>query len=627
MIEKTSSSISQKTKKDLAEKAKKLPTGPGCYLMKSKLETVIYVGKAKNLKRRVLSYFNKSFKGTKTEYLVEKIHSFDFILTNSEVEALILENNLIKKHTPKFNFRLKDDRNYPYVYMNNDCEFPRLEVVRNITKIKNKRNLIGPFTTGSNITGVVKIINKAFLLRDCTLRDFKSRKRPCLLYQIKQCGAPCVGYVEEDQYEKDLQLGLNFFQNKGEKSLKILEKEMRLLADQEDFEQAAKLRDYIFRLQEFLNVSYRNDVASIHSNKNIDIVNFFAGRELDVCIYMVRKGMLLGHHVFHLKYVLHDFDESVLEGLIQHYFKMAEIMPEKIVVNFPSSTQAGLLEKAINSFDVNKNVSRKVKVIGPHTKYSKVLKLCEKRAKENQKMRLKAKDDSRLATETLKKILKIETDIKFLECVDVAIWQGKSPTASQVVFHRGTPDKKRYRYYHLQERPEGNNDYAMLSEYIGRRVKQDFWPDVLVVDGGKGQVSTVVKALESHSINLPVVGIAKAKTKSKQQKTEERLILPKGVSRQEEIVLKKFPELFKLITSIRDEAHRFSRKLHHKSEKKRLLSSWLDQIKGIGPIAKKKILSHKNVTKETLESMTEQELMESFKLTKKQVANVKEYLT
>ena len=241
---------------ELLDKANTLPQGPGCYLMRDKNGRVIYVGKAKKLKSRVTSYFNNSAKSYKTNYMVSHVSDFEFILTLSDAESFVLENNLIKEHSPKYNIRLRDDKSYPYIQLNWNEPYPRLEYVRRPKKSKGKE-LIGPYPTGSNISMVMRILTKSFELRDCSLSEFKTRKTPCLLYQMKQCSAPCVGYIDEKKYENDLNLAFGFFQGpiKAKRAVLKLQEKMIQFSENEEFERAAMIRDHIQLLEEFLEKS------------------------------------------------------------------------------------------------------------------------------------------------------------------------------------------------------------------------------------------------------------------------------------------------------------------------------------------------------------------------------------
>jgi excinuclease ABC subunit C len=553
----------------LEEKARLLPTKAGCYLMKNKAQQIIYVGKAKNLRSRVSSYFNNSPKNAKTEILVSHIVDFDFIITETDAESFVLENNLIKKHSPKYNIRLKDDKSYPYVVINHNEPFPRLEFVRRVKRIKGVE-VFGPYVTGSNIWQVLQILTKSFSLRDCKLSDFKTRKEPCLLYQMNQCSAPCVGKISDVEYNKELTLACDMFSGNGVKAIREIEKKMHEAAEAEEFERAALIRDNLSVLIEFAN-NFKQSNAEIDSEKNIDIVAFYKGEiEIDISIYMMRNGILLGHKNFNFSGldVEDDIEESVLNYLYQYYTSTYDSLPELIVTHLSDEANL-LLEEGMQPLLKNCRVRNAQK------KYDSLLNLTRDHAFEQQRVRMTHEDSVYVGLNKLKDLLGLKERPVVLECYDVAIFQGSSPTASQIVFHDGKPDKKNYRYYHLTERAEGNNDFAMMRELIMRRSDNGNLPDVFIVDGGLGQVNVFKEALKELNIQIPVIGIAKSKVirtkegfKSEEiKKSEERLIIP---GRTNPYMLNQNRSLFKIIVQMRDEAHRFSRKLHHKEEHNRI---------------------------------------------------------
>ncbi|MGZ3789721.1 MAG: excinuclease ABC subunit UvrC [Bacteriovorax sp.] len=554
----------------LEEKARLLPTKPGCYLMKNKSDQIIYVGKAKNLRSRVSSYFNNSAKGPKTEILVTHITDFDFIMTENDAESFVLENNLIKKHTPKYNIRLKDDKSYPYVVINTNEPFPKLEFIRRVKRGKGIE-VYGPFVTGSNISEVIRTLTKSFCLRDCKLTDFKTRKEPCLLYQMKQCTAPCVGKISADDYERDLNLARDLFSGSGSKTLRELEKRMELAAENEEFEKAAQIRDSLVVLSEFAN-NFKQANAELDRERDIDIAAFYQGEiEVDLSIYMMRNGVLLGHKNFSFSNleILDSVEETINNFLFQYYSSTYDSLPHLIITQMSEEANE-LLEKGM------KTLVDDIRVRPPGKQYDSLLNLTRDHAFEQQRVRMLHEDSVYVGLNKLKDLLGLRERPVVLECFDIAIFQGTSPTASQIVFHDGKPDKKKYRYYHLEVRPEGNNDFAMMKEVITRRSDNGNLPDVFIVDGGQGQVNIFKEALKEFGLAIPVVGIAKSKVvRTKNgfknediKRSEERLIIP---GRTNPYMLNQNRSLFKIIVQMRDEAHRFSRKLHHKEEKKRII--------------------------------------------------------
>ncbi len=598
----------------LLEKANSLPASPGCYLMKDRNGRVLYVGKAKKLKARVSTYFNQSAKPLRTSFMLSHVNDFDFITTSSDAESFVLENNLIKEHSPKYNIRLRDDKSYPYVLINWSEPFPRLEYVRRPKKGKGKE-LFGPFPPGSNISGIMRILTKSFSLRDCSLTEFKSRKTPCLLHQMKQCSAPCVKLITEEKYDEDLKMASGFFQgpNKAKRTIRELQAKMMSYAEAEEFEMAGLIRDNIQQLEDFHAKSFDQKVESLQSDKNVDVWSYWNGPdEVDMSIYMIRSGVLLGQKNFNFVKgeLMEELEEELLQKILQYYSDPEEINPEIVVLDFE--------EKKLKDVAIALNTFGEMKVHGLIKKYYPLIKMARKHAEETQRVRIANADSVYLGLNRLKELLGLKERPRILECYDVAIWQGKSPTASQIVFEEGKANKKKYRYYHLETRPEGNNDFAMMREVITRRLDNGDLPDVFIIDGGIAQVNTVCAVLRELKVDLPVAGIAKSKDlttgdlhATEVVRSEERLIIP---GRTNPYILSKCPPLFKTIVSMRDEAHRFSRKLHHKAESKRVLSTWLDEVKGLGADGKKKVLSNLSMSQEELSELNVNELMNYFGL-------------
>lgn len=615
------------TKTDqLLEKANTLPQEAGCYLMKDKNGRVIYVGKAKKLKSRVVSYFNKSVKGLKTEYMVGHVENFDFIITRSDAESFVLENNLIKEHSPKYNIRLRDDKSYPYVQVNWNEPFPRLEYVRRPKKGKGKE-LFGPYPPGSNISMIMRVLTKSFGLRDCSLTEFRSRKTPCLLHQMHQCTAPCVKLIDEKSYEDILSSTIGFFQGpiKAKRAITKLEEKMNQYAENEQFEMAALTRDNIQILSEFLEKSFDQKVESLNTEKNIDVWSYWNGNEeVDITVYMIRSGLLLGHKNFNFVKgeVIEEIDEEVLSKVVQYYADPEQVNPEIVVLDFEEAEIVSMKE-ALKTYGVEK-------VHGLSKKYWPLIEMSRKHAEETQRVRMTNMDSVFMGLNKLKDLLNMKERPRILECYDVAIWQGSSPTASQIVFEEGKADKTKYRYYHLQTLPEGNNDFAMMREVISRRIDNGDLPDVLVIDGGVAQVNTVTAVLNELKVEMPVVGIAKSKDLTTGDlrakdvvRSEERLIIP---GRSNPYILTKCPPLFKILVSMRDEAHRFSRKLHHKAESKRVISTWVDEVKGLGEEGKKKVLTQLTMSQEELKEYSANDLMNFFGLKPPQAKALRAYL-
>lgn len=625
-----SSGIERLDSEKLLKKANTLPKTPGCYLMLGKLGEILYVGKAKNLKSRVTSYFNNSEKSPKTQILVGHIVNFEFILTNSDAESYVLENNLIKKYKPKYNIRLKDDKSYPYLGVDWGESFPRILYLRRPKRKKNLE-LFGPFPYGSNVSHILRILTKSFALRDCSIHEFKNRDMPCILHQMKQCTAPCVQKIAEEDYKKDLNAALDFFKSKKkvENSLSLLTEKMMAMAEVEAFEQAAQLRDYIEELTDFAEKSFEQNVELV-SDSNVDVIAYYEGEiEIDISLYLIRQGNLLGQKNFHFLKddFLDDLESEIVLALMQYYSQNSEVIPGKIITALPKKFANELHEALEQSL----GEGMKFKVQGETKKYEALLRATRGHAEQCQKVRIKNQDSVYVGLNKLKDLLKLKDRPKTLECYDIAIWQGKSPTAAQIVFHEGKPDKQQYRHYHLQELPEGNNDFAMMDEVFRRRLKHGKLPDVFIVDGGIQQVNTVSKVLEELEIDVPVVGIAKARDlkspggfrSSKVKSSDERLVI-KG--RSNPYILTKCPSLLRIVVYMRDEAHRFSRRLHHKAEKKRVMTSWVDEVKGLNAEVRKHILKINTLSTEEMTELSETELADYLELNSKHAKAVYNYL-
>lgn len=604
----------------LLDKAKSLPHEPGCYLMR-KNEKIIYIGKAKDLYKRVISYFNNSPKDRKTTVLVSHITDFDFILTKSEIEALIEENRLIKQYKPRYNIRLRDDKSYPYVVIDMSEPFPRLSFRREISSRKAKK-IYGPFVQGSNIKEIIRILEKSFRLRDCSVAEMKRRNKPCILHQMGQCSAPCVEEISKDDYEKFLQQALDFFEGREQRVLERLKRRMLEAAQKEDFEQAALLRDSWSTLTNFSEYYQKQRSLEDKQLREIDILGYYVGdSEVDVVIQMIRRGrVFLNQNFSFLKDPYVEINEQIFSFVMQYYMNFHGELPKFLLIDF-SVEQKELLSKALTKAQCP------VKMRALNRQTQELLGVVNKDAKEQQNVRLKNQQSPYIGLNKLKELLELDELPRKLECYDIAIWQGRSPTASQIVFEDGKSVPEKYRYYHLETLQEGNNDFAMMKEVIARRIKYKELPDLFVVDGGIGQVNSFAEVLKDAAIDIPVVGIAKSREKegfqsSKIDKSEERLIIS---GRKNPYHLKKTPSLFRILTQMRDEAHRFSRKLHHKQEKKEHFNSILDHIPNIGPRTKRKILKNQSRPLEEVAALEIYQIMDELGVNLKIAKALKNY--
>lgn len=507
-------------------RAKKLPNTFGCYLFKED-DCIIYIGKANNLQKRVLSYFKESDR--KTSRILQRANQLDFFITANETEALVLENNLIKNHQPLYNIKLKDDQSYPYLAITQD-PFPQIFY----TKKNHKNNVlyIGPFPE-KKLYSIITMLDEYLKLRKCTLKEFIKRKDVCDQYHLGFCSGPC--FYKEQPYEKNIQLVKDFFLEKNSKLLTVIEKDMYTKASLEKFEEAEFIKQLYFKLKDFQEKSFSQSVENI-STKDVDLfcVEYFQGYTL-ARLHCFQSGKLTHHHEFY-----YYTKEPIEEVLRKHYSVSKQ--------PFHLYSQQSL------DFTFFKKTPKKLLIL-------------EKNFQETLEKDLKIRLQEYNPQEALLKIqelLKLTYTPLVIEGFDVAVFQGSSPTASLVTFKEGFPAKESYKYFHLKELPEGNNDFKMLEEVFNRRLLQKPYPDIFLIDGGLPQWLVMKKCQHFHDVHIPFLAIAKAR-----KEKEERIIL----NEQTTYLLKDFFHLSKLLMQIRDESHRFARKLHHKKESKRYFKS------------------------------------------------------
>lgn len=552
----------------LKHKARSLPLSPGCYLMRNRHNEIIYIGKAKELSKRVSSYFSLEHEG-KTKVLVSQIVDFDFIISSSEEDALILECDLIKKYKPKFNILLKDDKSFPFLAIDERLSFPIFYVTRKKERDRSIR-YIGPFTRAYQLKKSVSALKKSYELRDCTNSDFSRRQEPCLLYQMGECSASCMKLIKERQYQKEFSEALSFFEGSKKLVIENLEKRMFEYAKKDLFKKAALIRDQLKLLEDPVFVEEKS-LSTKLPYKNADIISFFVGKnEVDISFYIIRSSNIIGEKNFSfLKRDFENFSVEFLRALSSYYSINSDQMPKYIVLDeFEAKEEFQLFKNFIKSKNKETKVSMRPR------QSIQVLNLVKMHAVAKQKIRNEG--GVYIGLKKLTELLGLSEIPQKIECYDIAILQGSSPTGAKVVFKNGKPFKQEYRHYHIKNHDNKNDDYAMMKEVFERRIEKGHFPDLFVVDGGKGQLSVVKEVLESKNIEVPLVSIAKSKSR---KQTEERLFQIGGLK---PIVLKNHIEVFRIITAMRDEAHRFCRILHHKGEEKRVVRSRLLEIPGIG---------------------------------------------
>jgi excinuclease ABC subunit C len=577
---------------ELKEKVRDFPRLPGVYLMKNEAEKIIYVGKAKDIRSRVRSYLTDSKEHSpKTRLLVRNIRTIDTILTKTEVEAFLLEASLIKKHRPRYNIRLKDDKSYPYIRISMADPFPRLYLARKVKK--DGSMYFGPYTNGTAVWGTIRFLNRTFQIRDCKDAFMATRKRPCMTHQIGRCKAPCVDLVSKDECGDDIKQAVTFLRGRDKQIVRDLTKKMKQASEDERYEAAAKVRDSIEAIKQILE---RQAVVNDTSELDQDVVGYH-GDERGTLVEMIhiRSGRVIGNKGHFLPLLdSHSQDEDVREWLtsyLNQYYDEA-LIPDELLL--PVDLGRDLTELMTAVF-VERS-GRKVKIRFPtDTAGSSLLELAATNAKEHFGGHVDKSEMKKKALEEIQERLKLPTIPVRIECFDISTFQGAETVASQVVFEDGVPNKDQYRRYKIKT-VKGTNDFESMREVLTRRFKHTELdlPDLVVIDGGKGQLGIATEVFkEIGQPGIPVVGLAKARTdsdfsSSEVRGSEERFFLP---GRQNPVIFKSSSEAFRILVSIRDEAHRFAITYHRKLRESTSLESELDQINGLGPARKKTLLT------------------------------------
>ena len=575
---------------ELKEIIKDFPTQSGVYLMRSNADKILYVGKAKNLRNRIRSYFQDSLDHPKTLVLVKQIHSLEYIVTKTEVEAFLLEASLIKKHRPKYNIRLKDDKSYPYIKFTWADEYPRLYLARKVRK--DGSMYFGPYTSGGAVHGTIRFLNRTFKIRECTDAIFKSRKRPCLTYQIGRCTAPCVKYVTQDDYKFEVEGALLFLKGQNKKVLKGLKEKMMKVAEEEKFEVAARLRDSIESIKAILE---KQAVINDTIEKDQDVIGYFGDdRGTVIQTLHIRQGRVLGtrsHYMQTLNTIdsLEEPRDWMISFLNQYYDE--NIVPDEVILPIDiGGDLTKLLEAVLKERSGNEC---KVKV-GTDNKSHALVDMAHENAKVNFEKWVSKAEEKKMGLKEIQDKLSLPKLPSRIECYDISNFQGVANVASQVVFEDGVPAPDHYRRYKIKT-VLGQNDFASMQEVLSRRFKHTEYddPDLIVIDGGKGQLAQAVKILEDiNRTDIPVVGLAKARTQSDFQaadvkSTDERFFLP---GRSNPVLFKNNSEAHHILVGIRDEAHRFAINYHRKLRDNISFESELDLVVGLGEKRKRELL-------------------------------------
>lgn len=576
------------------------PAQPGVYLMKDKQGEVLYVGKAKNLRQRVKQYFVTGRDGRlMVPYLVAKIDHIDTIVVTSEKEALLLENNLIKQHKPRYNALLKDDKSYIALKITRDSTWPTVKIVRYRGKPEADGLYFGPYTSAQAARQTLELLNRLFPLRQCSDQELARRARPCLLYQMNRCVGPCASKCTKEEYDHHLERTIKFLRGQDKEVLKDLYEEMNSLSENLEFEKAAN----ILRTIRHLEKTVESQHVDRPLGRDADAIGIYRyGNEVSIAQLLFRGGRLTGSCHFDFNNIAEDDHELLSSFMLQHYEKQSEIPPEILIPTIVSDPKS--LEEVLSSFH-----HRKVILHVPQRGEKKALL---DMAQANAEAIFKSKKNEQDLRE--KTLLEMQERLGLthyparIECFDNSHIAGSEPVSSLVVFTDGLKDNKRYRTYRLEigTKPD---DYAAMYEVLMRRYKktkeENNLPDLVIVDGGKGQLKMAMKVFEDLNITgVDLIGLAKEKGRHDKGMTEERVFLP---DQKEPIILKKNSSILFLLQRIRDEAHRVAISFHRKRRSKKALSSVLDDIPGIGYAKRKALLTHfgslKKVEIATLEEL------------------------
>ena len=569
-------------KKVIKDKIPLISRNAGVYKMISSSGEILYIGKAKNIPNRLKSYASDSNLPIRTERMLSLTHSLETTTTNNESEALLLEANLIKKHKPRFNILLRDDKSFPYIYIGNKDKWPQL------TKLRGKKSksghYFGPFSSIGSANWTIKILQKIFLLRVCDDTVFKNRERPCILYQIKRCSAPCVGHITEQDYASTVSDAVEFISGKSRRIQKNLSREMEKASKDLDYEKAAIARDRIKALTQIqtsqkINQTNLNeaDVISIHKESGKTCVQ----------VFFFRSKQNWGNQAFYPKHDTDDSVQDILSSFISQFYENKTV-PCLVITNFETNDKK-LLEKTFSKKE-SKEVT--IKLAKSKNEIS-VSKLAEKNAKQSLTQKLIQSDTNNNLIDKLSIKFKLNNHIDLIEVYDNSHIQGTDSIGALICFGNDGFVKKRYRKFNIKDEKITNDDYGMMKEVLFRRfskaVKEKTGslslPDLILVDGGKGQYSVSREILNELGLHdLPILAVAKGKRRN----AGEEKIYHEG----KEYILNKNDPLLFFIQRLRDEAHRFAISTHRAKRKKNLSKSLLDQIQGIGKQRKRALLNH-----------------------------------
>lgn len=590
----------------IEEELKKLPGQPGVYIMHDAKDAIIYVGKAISLKNRVRQYFQSSRdKTAKIKQMVSKIARFEYIVTDSELEALVLECNLIKEHRPRYNTMLKDDKTYPYIKVTASEEYPRILFSRQMKKDKNK--YFGPFTSAGAVKDTIELIRKIYRIRACSrkLPQDMGKDRPCLYYHIHQCDAPCQGYISQADYQKSVKQAVTFLNGQHEPVMKYLEEKMRTASETMEFEKAIEYRDLLDSVRK---VAQKQKITS-QSMEDRDIIAMAKDeRDAVVQVFFVRDGKLIGREHFHMNLTGSESKAEILNSFVKQFYAGTPFVPHEIWV------QEELEDAEVIASFLTARRGQKVRFVVPKMgEKERLVELAEKNAKM-----VLSQDKEKIKREELRTIGAMNqigswiglSGIKRVEAYDISNISGFESVGSMIVYENGRPKRNDYRKFRIRT-VQGPNDYASMREVLLRRFSHGLeetkklqaeggdlamgsftrFPDLLMMDGGRGQVNIALEVLRELQLEIPVCGMVK------DDNHRTRGLYYQNV----EIPIDRHSEGFQLITRIQDEAHRFAIEYHRSLRGKEQVRSVLDDIKGIGPARRKSLMR----TFKTIEAVRE----------------------
>ena len=569
-------------KKVIKDKIPLISKNPGVYKMLSSTGEILYIGKAKNIPNRLKSYVTDSNLPIRTERMLSLTHNLETTTTSNESEALLLEANLIKKHKPRYNILLRDDKSFPYIYIGNKDKWPQL------TKLRGKKSktgyYFGPFASIGSANWTIKILQKIFQLRVCDDTVFKNRDRPCILYQIKRCSGPCVGHIDEKDYLSTVNDAIDFISGKSRRIQKNLSKEMEAASKELDYEKAAIARD---RIKALTQIQTSQKINQTNLNE-ADVISIYkeTGKTC-IQVFFFRSKQNWGNQAFYPKHDTDDTVEEILSSFLPQFYENKTV-PALVLTNIETKEKK-LLEKTFSAKEKKEITIKKAKAKNELS----ISKLAEKNAKQALKQKLIQSDTNNNLIETLAAKFQLNSNIDLIEVYDNSHIQGTDSIGALICFSNEGFVKKRYRKFNIKDEKVKNDDYGMMKEVLFRRfskaVKEKSGslslPDLIMIDGGKGQYSVSREVLNELGLHdLPILAVAKGK---KRNAGEEKIY-----HKNKEFILNKNDPLLFFIQRLRDEAHRFAISTHRAKRKKNLSKSLLDQIQGIGKQRKRALLNH-----------------------------------